>query len=462
MVPVLPQLNMNLQIHLLSRITIVALICLLATATYVLYHCNRQARQATETVADSLGRQLEMQLFRINAGVGQVNQFPDFDLWKQTGSVPGICVSFVAAGSATARSLCNDTNSADVQWPVGFETFYRWFFNPGYEITRPIVYNGRLYGGLTVTPSAAMEIAQAWENISSLLGLSALTVLAVCLLVYLSISRALRPAGVIVAGLESMEKGNLYHRLPSFELIEWQRTAKAVNQLAARQQQLLAEHQKLTMKLIDLQEEERRYLARELHDEFGQCLAAINAVAASIAQTAKQQCPILVGDADHISRITQFMLESVRDLLKRLRPAELDDLGLAVSLNNLVSGWNARNAGKCHYQLNIEGDCALLTELATVALFRIIQECLTNIAKHSAATNAKIGLTVTANGADLIMEDNGNATELPFSHGPGIGLLGIRERVTALKGRLSLSIIKPHGLKVEVWLPIDYNAETLT
>jgi signal transduction histidine kinase len=186
-----------------------------------------------------------------------------------------------------------------------------------------------------------MEIAQAWDNISSLLGLSAMTVLAVCLLVFLSISRALRPATIIVAGLESMEKGNLAERLPSFELIEWQRTAKAVNQLAASQLQLLAERQKLTVKLINFQEEERRFLARELHDEFGQCLAAINAVAASIAQTAKQQCPALVGDADHISRITQHMLDNVRNLLKRLRPAEPDELGLAASLNSLVSGWNA-------------------------------------------------------------------------------------------------------------------------
>ena len=248
--------------------------------------------------------------------------------------------------------------------------------NPGLEITRPIAFNGRVYGSLTVTPNAEMEIAHTWGNISSLLGLSAMTVLAVCLLVFLSINRALRPAGIIVAGLESMEKGNLAERLPSFELIEWQRTAKAINRLAASQQQLLAERQKLTVKLINLQEEERRFLARELHDEFGQCLAATNAVAASIAQTAKQQCPALVGDADHISRITQHMLDNVRDLLKRLRPAELDELGLAASLNSLVSGWNARSAGKIRYQLNITGNCALLPEPFTITLFRITQECL--------------------------------------------------------------------------------------
>ena len=170
---------MNLQLYLLSRIAAVALICLVATATYVLYRSDRQARQATQSTAESLGKQLEVQLFRINAGVGQVNRFPDFDLWKQTGSAPGVCVRFVSNDSATERSLCNGAKPSGLNWPDGFETLYRRLFNPGFEITRPITFAGRVYGSLTVTPSAEMEIAQAWENIRHLLGLSVMTVLAV-------------------------------------------------------------------------------------------------------------------------------------------------------------------------------------------------------------------------------------------------------------------------------------------
>ncbi|MDD1624106.1 MAG: sensor histidine kinase, partial [Methylococcaceae bacterium] len=192
---------MNLQFQLLSRITVVALMCLLATAATVLHHSSRQARQSTRITAESLGKQLELQLFRISAGVGQANQFPDFDLWKQTGSVPGICVRFISTDNA-ARSLCNGSKLSGLNWPDSFEAFYRRFLNPGFEITRAIIFNGRVYGLLTVTPSAEMEIAQAWENIRSLLGLSVMTVLAVCLLVYLSISRALQPARIIIAGLE--------------------------------------------------------------------------------------------------------------------------------------------------------------------------------------------------------------------------------------------------------------------
>jgi len=216
------------------------------------------------------------------------------------------------------------------------------------------------------------------------------------------------------------------------------------------------------VKLINLQEEERRYLARELHDEFGQCLSAINAVAASIAQTAEQQCPGLVSEADHISRITQHMMDSVRDLLMRLRPAELDELGLAAGLNSLVSGWNARYGGKIRYHLGIVGDCTLLPEPLTVTLFRITQECLTNIAKHSAAADAKVTLEITADAVTLTVKDDGISTELPFTDGSGIGLLGIRERVTALDGQLTLTIAQPHGLIVEAWLPIHSITEAQT
>lgn len=445
---------MNLQVHLLSRVILVALLCLLASALYVLQHSHRQARETTQRISESLGKQLELQLWRSNAGFNQGKLFPDFELWKQTTSVPGVCVNFVATDNTTRR-LCTGASQTKLEYPEVFQRLYRWGLQPGLASTRSIAYNAQIYGVLTITPSAEMEITQAWNDLTNLLGLSISTVLAVCLLVYFSISRALRPAQMIVAGLERMQQGHLAERLPEFELNEWQRTAAAINQLAASQQQLLTERQRLALQLIQMQEEERRYLARELHDEFGQCLTAINAVAASIAQTAAQQCPALLGEAEHISRITQHMLANVRDLLIRLRPAELDELGLAASLNSLISRWNSHAAGKISYHLNIVGDCSMLSETLVITLFRISQECLTNIAKHSAATEASLSLTITSDQAKLLVTDNGKASQLPFADGSGIGLLGIRERVTALKGQLGLSLAQPHGLIISLWLPIN-------
>lgn len=445
---------MNLQLHLLYRIVAVALACLLATSAYVLYRNDRQIRETLQTAAESLGRQLEIQLLGINAGFGPVSRFPDFSLWKETAGTPGICVRFAASAGGNIRSLCNGARPSPRSWPKGFETTYLWLFHSGFRVDRPIVFNHRTYGLLTVSSTVEAEVAQAWANIGSLLGLSAITVSAVSVLVWLSVSRALRPAGIIVAGLETMEQGNLAYRLPSFELREWKQTAEAINQLAAVQQRLLDDRRKLAVQLLRLQEEERRHLARELHDEFGQCLAAINAVAASIAHTAQRECPVLVAEADHVARISRHMMDSVRGLLGRLRPAELDELGLAVSLNSLITGWNARSKSKTRYRLSMAGDCAVLSEHLAITLFRIVQECLTNIAKHSRAANAEVALAVTEDKVTLTIRDDGIASRLPFAESSGIGLLGLRERVDALQGSLTLAIAEPHGLIVAVELPV--------
>ncbi|AEG00311.1 histidine kinase [Methylomonas methanica] len=450
---------MNLQLHLLSRISAIALACLLLVSAYVLFQSHRQAELAAWRIADSQGRLLESQLMLHSAGIGQSNPFPDFEVWKQSGSQPGICLRYAAADNTTTRSLCNGTKPAIANWPILFETGYRWFFNPGRQTVRPIALRGRVHGSLTVTPSAELELAAAWDKFLQLTTLSCITIFAVSALVYLSIRRALRPAHTIVQGVETLEAGRFDFRLPDFQLNEWRHIGAAINQLAASQQQLLAERQRLVTKLITLQEAERRYLTRELHDEFGQCLAAIQAISLSIRQTAIQQCPELISETEHINRITGHMMTSLRRLLGQLRPAEFDELGLAASLNSLVAGWNGRSRGNTRFQLDIYGDCTLLSETQAINLFRIAQACLTNISKHAKASSARIHLQIDSDSITLLIQDDGIADHLPFADTDGIGLLGIRERATALHGQLTMSIAQPHGLIVKIELPASDNSE---
>ncbi|OQK18110.1 histidine kinase [Methyloprofundus sedimenti] len=447
---------MNLKFHLLLRITLVALFCLLGTASYVLYQADRQAKQEAQALLDSVTQQLHMQLLRIDAGFGQANKFPDLSLWQETSHVSGVCLRFITANNGFTRGLCRGAEWPATQWPRAFAIAYQWLFNPGLEIKREITFKGRKHGALSLTPSAEKELARAWENLRVLLTLSAFTIVAVCLLVYLSIRQALRPAQVIVTGLKKMQSGDLTVRLPDFKLLEWQQTATAINDLASSQQQLLNERKQLTYKLITLQDQERRYLARELHDELGQCLAAINALAASITQTAEQECPVLVDEAKNISRINDHIMQTVRELLVKLRPAEVDELGLEASLNSLLSEWNTRAGRKIHYCLMIKGDCAQLAEPLPMTLFRLIQEGITNIAKHAHASSATIELTINSDRVTLTISDNGSA-ELPFKPNSGMGLLGMRERVSALGGQLNLENNKSGGLRVHITIPLQKN-----
>jgi two-component system sensor histidine kinase UhpB len=446
---------MNLKLHLLSRIILIGFACLIATTAWVLYQADQEFRHEARSKADSIGRQLELQLLRINAGFDHTARFPDLGLWQQMGAISGACVWFMPADGDRIRSVCSGGNTSAQSGPDWFESIYRWAFKPGFETMRPVAFRDHVYGAVVIAPSAEIEIANAWQQLRGLMGLSATTVLALCLLVYVTVNRALRPAQVIVAGLESMSNGNLSARLPAFELAEWQRTGQAINQLAASQQQLLAERRMLALKLLTVQEEERRYLARELHDEFGQCLAAINAVTASMMQTAEQDCPALVPEGKNIARITGHMMDLLRGMLLRLRPMDIDELGLSAALNSLIAGWNARNGGKIHYQLAIDGDLGQLPEPVPVNIFRIVQECLTNIAKHSSAANAKVMIKLSDGLVELQVEDDGIADKLPFEDSSGIGLLGMRERVTALGGQLTLAPIQTGGLMVRAWLPLQ-------
>lgn len=442
---------MNLQVHLLNRIAATGLACLLATAGLLLYRSDHQARHDARVAAEAMREQLELQLLKWGATLGLRDPFPDLQAWQPNTLGVGDCIVFGAREAPAPHRFCNGLEPETTATPPAFDRLYRVFFTAGEPVTRPVTYRKRQYGTVTIIPSAKRELAAAWDDVSSLTKLAALMVFSVCALVYWSVSRAMAPSASIVAGLDAMRRGDLTVRLPSFALNEWRSIAGAVNQLAATQQQLLAERQELAVKLMNLQEEERRYLARELHDEFGQCLTGINALTASIAHGARDRCPDLVDEAQRIGDISQRLLDGIRGLLHRLRPAELDEAGLQSSLESLVAGWNRQS--RTRHDLCIDGDCSTLPEALTVALFRLVQECLTNIAKHADARHARIALTVGPDAASVIVTDDGLATRVPQPF--GIGLLGMRERVSALHGRMSLSVAEPHGLIVTIRLPLD-------
>jgi len=219
---------------------------------------------------------------------------------------------------------------------------------------------------------------------------------------------------------------------------------------------LLQEKRFLARKCMVVQEDERRHLARELHDELGQCITAIQADAEIIQELSRGHDDRLIVSAAAIQDVASRIYEVVHKLIERLRPSILDDLGLADTLRAEVDAWQARRP-ETDYELTIQGDLSLLDERLNISLFRIVQECLTNIAKHAAARQVNLDLKVTheADGAwvELRVDDDGVGLE-QTSVSSGLGLIGIRERAEALDGTFELVSAPGAGARIRVRMPV--------
>lgn len=223
----------------------------------------------------------------------------------------------------------------------------------------------------------------------------------------------------------------------------------------------LADNRRLTQQYVELRESERKALARELHDELGQYLNVIKLDAVGIrddhtaAQTAMhQRASTIVENCNHIHG-------ALATLIRELRPTGLDELGLAAALEHCVETWRARLSG-VSLRLSIAGDFAGLPESITVTLFRLVQEALTNVAKHAAASEVAVRLGRAASGnegdrIDLVVADNGigTATGDPTR---GLGLIGMRERVMALQGKLVFTSSPGQGFELSAQIPVPAGA----
>ncbi len=446
---------MNLKFQLFYRIFFIAVVCLTASAFYVLYQTNQQAISEANFTADSIEQQMNAQLLQMFSRYDSSDSFPNTDLWPDINGLSGFCIQFLSLSQSRQRQVCNKIMTIEKTWPIWFNSLYKQLFTPDFEVKKEIFFNALAYGTLLITLNSSIQTARAWNNLQAIIGVLFASIFAVCLLVYFTINRMLQPAQQIVADLEKMQAGQLEIRLPPFTIREWKLTSDAINQLASSQQQIMANNKQLALKLMNIQQEEHRYIARELHDEFGQCLAGINAITSSIYLTAKTQSSELAAEVKTISPITHHMMELSQNLLTRLRPIDVDDLGLNASLKKLVRSWNHRSNGKTKYQLTLNSDTNTLPEPLPANIYRIVQECLTNISKHADARNAVITVSYQpSQDIQLEIRDDGIAKTSDFDNAIGVGLLGIRERVSALGGILSLTTNELGGLTVSVSIPI--------
>ncbi|WP_313079962.1 MASE1 domain-containing protein [Atlantibacter sp.] len=202
----------------------------------------------------------------------------------------------------------------------------------------------------------------------------------------------------------------------------------------------------LTEKLIHAEEDTRKLLARELHDEIGQNITAIQIQSQLVKRVSDNRTALMAGE--QISELAQRIHHSTRQLLRQLRPPVLDQMALDEALHHLVREFAFPERGiRCrfHYQLAAPPD----NETVVFTLYRLLQELLNNVAKHAQATEVDITLSQSPGFVHLVVSDNG--VGVPAGRAPGFGIQGMSERVQALGGEL---LLESHsGLRVTVNLP---------
>ncbi len=226
------------------------------------------------------------------------------------------------------------------------------------------------------------------------------------------------------------------------------------------------ENRRLAQRLLHVQEQERQSLARELHDELGQSLTMIKTElgrAASRTWNRKELAEVI----KTIDKATDQMIASTRTMLQRLRPATIDSVGLQGALAELAKNWERKQSIPC--TLDSSGDLDNLNDNIRLALYRILQESLTNIARHARAKRVQVHChrhkpskddDKQLNAVTLIVADDGVGLPVNRESHQGLGLIGMRERVHALGGNLEIKSAPNKGTRIVVILPLEKKASS--
>lgn len=241
--------------------------------------------------------------------------------------------------------------------------------------------------------------------------------------------------------------------------IAWSQRGKALGEIRRREQtecELDASRAKfleLSRRMTETLEDERRQIAHELHDEFGQVLNAIKLEAVAICNRSECRDPELARGAANIATLTDGVYSSVRQMLRRLRPVALDELGLPGALEHAVSEWRERMPGTT-IALHV-GELPPLPDAVAIVIFRMFQESLTNIVRHAHADQIriKLGLSPDASRLLFVVSDNGSGAK-PDQITRGLGLVGMKERIESLAGTLTVQCAPNGGFSVAASIPV--------
>jgi two-component system sensor histidine kinase UhpB len=305
---------------------------------------------------------------------------------------------------------------------------------------------------LVIRPNPASEVAEIVEESSRMLALFVLFALATAIATWRTVGAALRPARALERGLQNLANEQV-QRLPAFELREFDRIAREIESIAERLAAARAAEQQMGRRLIEVQEDERRALARELHDEIGQALTAVGLSAAYLERHgAAVDAAAVVACAKEIREGVANVSAKVLGVLKALRPHGLDGLGLIDALRDLLDFWQGRCATVA-VEARLPATLPPLSSQAALSIYRTLQEALTNVHRHSGARRVRVRLGRVDDGVELRVEDDGSGRAESAALRPSGGMLGMQERARLAGGSVRFHASGLGGFGLTLWVP---------
>ena len=294
------------------------------------------------------------------------------------------------------------------------------------------------------------EIDEVWDSLQQLLALCGLALLLSLLTIRWAVRRGMGLLGELLRALQQVSGGQLNVRLRAEGVPEARQLASHFNHMTQALEHARADNAHLTRTLLAVQEQERTHLAQTLHDDLGQYLAGIRAQACLLRLVADQPATVerTVRDLEHNC---EHLQQGFRALVHDLYPVMLQHLSLAEAFGLLVDQWQMRQGIEC--QLRVGLQLPALTTSDKTHLYRLLQEALTNIARHADASQVRIRLQHRGGRLRLLVRDNGRGAQQPPQ--PGVGLYSMQERARSLGGELRVFSRPGAGWALALNMPLE-------
>jgi two-component system sensor histidine kinase UhpB len=328
------------------------------------------------------------------------------------------------------------------------------------SVSVPVSIHGRSQS-LVITSHPDDEMTEIWDGIVTQLEVGSAIAVALFLITMMVVGRALAPLHALSQAMTNIGAGHYDVRVEPGGAPELAAICIKLNHLAATLGDAVEEKRRLAEAAVSLQDRERKEIARELHDEFGPCLFALRAHAGASMRLAEAPQP----NREALQKHGAAILEQVnalqqfnRRILERLRPVGLAELGLSEALGALSRLWREAHPDVA-IETSISPALGETGETADLTIYRIVQEALTNVFRHADATSVDVsiepaepqsGMRPGRGFARVRVRDNGRG--LKPDHKLGLGLIGMRERILALGGTLSVAS-GDGGVTIEAVVP---------